>query len=227
MIPKRMAFYWEGGPMSWLRLQTLDTFTRLHPNWELIRLKPEGDPSLPLDTRSDLARWLWLAGSAGGWFMDTDIIWLRPIPEDLQEAETALTIDSGTAGPNGRHFAMGVAGGDWASRLLLQIVREANRSVDPGDHQSAGTKAIARAWESGVGIDRVTNLPGKLLYPWGHSQRALDNAWDPEIELPEDLLGLHWSGGHPSSRAAELWVTAEWARHSRVPVAQALRRAYA
>ena len=226
MIPQRMAFYWEGGPMSWLRLQTLDTFTRLHPHWELVRIPTLADPrfaSLPLDTRSDIARWRWLA-DRGGWFMDTDIVWLQAIPDDLQDGPVAVTSDSGTEAPTGHHFAMGLIGSEAGGRLVVATSEIAEQRATDRDHQSAGTRALAEAAALTIAVGRL--LPGRLLYPWGHSQRALDNAWDPEIELPDGLLGLHWSGGHPSSRAAEQWATAEWARHSRVPVAQAIRKAY-
>jgi hypothetical protein len=34
-IPKRMSFFWAGGPMSWLRYLTLASFRHLNPNWEM------------------------------------------------------------------------------------------------------------------------------------------------------------------------------------------------
>ena len=233
MIPNCMAFYWEGGPMSWLRLQTLDTFTRLHPAWELVRipaLTEKRFAGLPLDTRSDIARWRWLAEN-GGWFMDTDLVWLGPLPEIDDDAEAVMTIDSGTRGPEGRAFAMGVVGAalpqwsDLGEGFAAAVCKHATAAT-ASDHQSAGTKAICRAWQEEP-TNYITNLPGRLLYPFGHAQRDLDKAWDPEVELPEGLIGLHWSGGHASSRAAEASVTPEWMRGHRAPVAQALRRAYA
>lgn len=34
-LPRTMNFWWGGGPMSWLRQQTLTTFRRHHPDWEM------------------------------------------------------------------------------------------------------------------------------------------------------------------------------------------------
>lgn len=36
MIPNRAMFYWSGGPLSWMRLNTLWSFRKLHPDWEMI-----------------------------------------------------------------------------------------------------------------------------------------------------------------------------------------------
>lgn len=36
MIPNRAMFYWSGGPLSWMRANTLWSFRKLHPDWEMI-----------------------------------------------------------------------------------------------------------------------------------------------------------------------------------------------
>ena len=229
-IPHRIAFAWVSNePMSWLRLQSIQTFARHNPGWaiEVIHARPRGD--LPLDTQADLLRWRRLH-EHGGWFADTDIVWLRSMRDAgvarlFDNHHAVITTDSGTEGPDGKRFAIGLMGAWAATATTERLVQMAEAAASADDHQSAGTRLLASAWPH-LPTQRIVNLPGRLLYPWGHYQAALDNAWDPEIELPDGLLGLHWSGGHASSRAAEQWATAEWARHSRVPVAQALRRAY-
>tara|TARA_R110002020_G_scaffold154248_2_gene333804 strand:- start:3225 stop:4052 length:828 start_codon:yes stop_codon:yes gene_type:complete len=35
MIPKKIAFFWSGGPLSWLRYMTLKTFCAFNPTWEI------------------------------------------------------------------------------------------------------------------------------------------------------------------------------------------------
>lgn len=35
-IPNRAMFYWSGGPLSWMRANTLWSFRKLHPDWEMI-----------------------------------------------------------------------------------------------------------------------------------------------------------------------------------------------
>lgn len=36
MIPNRAMFYWSGGPLSWMRANTLWSFRKLHPDWEMV-----------------------------------------------------------------------------------------------------------------------------------------------------------------------------------------------
>lgn len=231
MIPNRIAFAWVSDkPMSWLRLQSVQTFARHNPGWDItvIHERPAGD--LPLDTQADLVRWRWLA-ERGGWFADTDIVFMRPMPSTYQH--NCLTMDGGTEGTCGRAFAIGLMGAEEGTHLMATLLLRASQRATAADHQSAGTRLLAecfdvieqvgeQAWD-----ERTENLPARLLYPWGFSQRGLEKAWDPEADLPEGLLGLHWSGGHPASRSGELVATPEWMRHSDVPVARALRRAYA
>ena len=231
MIPNRMTFVWVGNqPMSWLRLQSVQTFAKFHPGWDIqvVHPTPFPLPGLARDTQADVLRWGLLADS-GGWFADTDIIFTRSLEDEIGAPEgfALITKDGGTEGPEGLRFAIGLMAAPPGHPTIKELARRAAHAATASDHQSAGTCLLAAAWTSLPGRGFVKNLPACLLYPFGHSQRGLDKAWDPEVELPEDIIGLHWSGGHPSSRAAEQWATVEWARHSLVPVAQALRRAYA
>lgn len=43
MIPNRAMFFWSGGPLSWMRFNTLWSFRKLHPDWEVILF--HGGPS--------------------------------------------------------------------------------------------------------------------------------------------------------------------------------------
>ena len=40
MIPKRIFFFWGGGPMSWLRYMTLVSFKKLNPSWTIQLYRP-------------------------------------------------------------------------------------------------------------------------------------------------------------------------------------------
>lgn len=43
MIPKRIAFFWSGGPLSWLRYMTLHTFCMLNPAWQVSLFMAKSD----------------------------------------------------------------------------------------------------------------------------------------------------------------------------------------
>lgn len=48
MIPKRAMFYWSGAPLSWMRFNTLWSFRKLHPDWEMILFRGESwRPDVP------------------------------------------------------------------------------------------------------------------------------------------------------------------------------------
>jgi hypothetical protein len=36
MIPNRMMFFWGGGPLSWMRYMTFWSFSKLHPDWDMV-----------------------------------------------------------------------------------------------------------------------------------------------------------------------------------------------
>ena len=35
MIPKKCHLYWDGSPMSWLNLMTVDSFHKYNPDWKI------------------------------------------------------------------------------------------------------------------------------------------------------------------------------------------------
>lgn len=121
MVPKTAFFYWSGGPLPWLRAQSLISFQRHHPGWKVVLGTQEGpwgslgappgvqvvlddvsDPRLPVAARSDVWRWAMLARH-GGVYADTDVIFLRPITPLFSSDgfDVWLTTDMGTPVPSG------------------------------------------------------------------------------------------------------------------------------
>lgn len=43
MIPKKCHLYWDGSPISWLQLKTIDSFHKYNPEWEIIIYMPLQD----------------------------------------------------------------------------------------------------------------------------------------------------------------------------------------
>lgn len=43
MIPNQIAFFWSGGPLSWMRYLTLQTFCDLNPTWDIYLYVTQSD----------------------------------------------------------------------------------------------------------------------------------------------------------------------------------------
>ena len=115
-IPRVAHFYWAGGPLPWLRLQALESFHRLHPDWEVVLGSPDEqdlpvwarlerdsvtDPKLPPAARSDVWRY-WALAERGGLYADTDVVFLRSVEGRLfgeTGVDAWITTDMGTGVP--------------------------------------------------------------------------------------------------------------------------------
>ena len=270
MIPCSMHFWWGGKPMSWLRQQTLVTFRRHHPTWEMTlhvdeKLRDQNggrlkfswlakvaglclsvDPcpinaiapaivGLPWDMRSDVFRWSLLA-QYGGWFSDLDVLYTSSIDKRIvvpARGSLVVTCDGGTrcAHQRDRAYAIGLVGGTADSPLTKALAAHAadRARSSGGTHQKCGTEMLADHLVplSKKTKAKVLNLPARLLYPQGFLQAANTKLWTEDApQLPfDDMLGLHWGGGHVASKQHEPHVTADWCRLSNNSVARAWRQA--
>ncbi len=118
IVPRIAWFYWSGGPLSWLRRQSIISFQRFHPEWTVMLGSPEAndghsgrlcappgvqvvadlvsDARLAPAARSDVWRWSVLA-TRGGLYADTDVVFFRSVEPLLQgENDAWITLDMGT-----------------------------------------------------------------------------------------------------------------------------------
>lgn len=57
-IPNRAMFYWRGGCLSWMRYNTLWSFRKLHPDWEMTLFYGGPAPGNPNQRWEDTQDWL-------------------------------------------------------------------------------------------------------------------------------------------------------------------------
>jgi hypothetical protein len=74
-MKKLLHLYWSGGPLSWLRAQTVFTFLRLNPKWKVIIWEPLDEGAKPT----------WTTGEQQGQYLGED--WL-PELKRLRNVET-------------------------------------------------------------------------------------------------------------------------------------------
>ena len=205
MIPKKAWFYWSGPRMSWLRQQSLETFQRLNPSWEckFIHVKKEPAEGLLRDrvVQSDLARYQTLH-SEGGMYFDTDIIFLKPIPDLWIYRDVCMVSKDGAA------QGVAVLGGREGSLFFLSLVTHCKERLNSKvmmAYQSLGIKLFigkdTRKMASDFG-ESLYEIPIELLFPrpWG----AVEDLWsDIQIPLHPEAVGIHWFGGDELSREME------------------------
>ena len=217
MIPKRAAFYWSGPPMSWLRQQSIDTFKRWNPDWEVTVLDGSNIPTLATGLRgevlkSDWARYRWLV-DRGGFYFDTDFIFTAPIPDIWRAREVALAMKDGTA--HGIAVLGGVPGSRFWSRVESACQFRANTGI-AFDYQALGVKLLwtlqgvktdLREVITGLG-ERFFEIPLHQVQPvgWAHVEFLWSNTNFPP---PADLVGLHWYGGDRLSEEYERQIGPE------------------
>lgn len=199
MIPKRAIFFWEGREMSWLRRLSLDSFRRWNPEWKVTVIDGNG-LSIPkggfVNTalRSDWARLKALR--SGGFYFDTDIIFLRPIPSYWLDGSLALSVY-----PDGLCSSVGWIGAAPNNPTIESL--ESRCSVMSGrlGCQSMGIKL----WQTAGDLRKTQHfvqIPYSSLIPvsWENTERLWD---DWSIPLDSSNVGLHWFGGDRLSEEME------------------------
>lgn len=218
MIPRIAHFYWSSpGAIPWLREQSMLSFKRLHPDWEIVLGSPEErdvpmgirwerdhvtDPRLPAAARSDAWRYHALS-ERGGVYVDTDVIMLRSV-EDLfwGPHDAWITQDLGTVVPGTRtHLSIGVLAAQAGSAFFSRASALAQRTLPSGDYQSHGTSMLARSWVAlARGVD-LGAIPARAFYRNGSHEHHVAKLWGPEPRegFQAHEVGLHWYGGCPES----------------------------
>ena len=221
----RKAFVTFHGEMSWLRKLGLETFRWMNPKWEMEILDLPVIPELPGMTtaqRSDMARYQKMSQD-GGLYFDTDIIWLKPIPEEWREIDVGVTID-----PVFRFSNIGLLVGSpnrfWSDVYEAAIKRYKSAGNKTG-YQLLGVNMLNRMFWNDLlllsepefegAFEAVArhypelkwkNFEEKAICPinWSVAQKLHREL---PFVLPTNSYGVHWFGGHEESKEFEKWVT--------------------
>lgn len=148
---------------------------------------------------ADLFRWDYLQ-SESGWYSDTDVLWVRPMPDidaDFVGCETYGII------------GVGLLAGK-PNDLWKGLYESALSGYDPKGYQSTGTEAIYRyarlpamsGWELIAQSLKqlhptveIEILPHEVYCPWNATQ--VYNIFSKTETVPEACVGIHWFGGSP------------------------------
>jgi hypothetical protein len=219
VIPRRAIFFWEGGEMPWLRAQSIETFRALNPSWDVDIIDGSGLPIEPTSRleivqRSDWARYRALH-EGGGVYFDTDIMFLRPFPDEWLNYELILSK---------YHIAMmGSTPGEPFFEAMCLACRDLASCGAYASYQNYGIHLLQKLMTSLIG--RSTwwyDIDVVLPILWDHTE----NLWnDWKRGFPPLTLGVHWFGGDPLSQKVEQLAGPEWGATSNCIVAQAWRRA--
>lgn len=230
MIPKRALFYWDhkSPEVSWLRMQSMVTFARLNPDWEIVTLdgknapgEIQGDDYTSQVLRSDFCRYEALH-DLGGMYFDTDIVFTKPIPEVWLSKDVALSIE------NGHSCGIAILGSAQGSPFFASVMAKClQRIVEPVilAYQSLGVKvfhSIDIYSTLGAMNLGLTIIPKEshLIVQWG----MVEKLWSPiKVHMPTHAIGLHWFGGDRMSQEYEKkFDDPEFRRTAQCPVADAL-----
>lgn len=231
-VPRLAFFYFSGWDMPWLREQSLVSFRKHHPDYQVILGSPENrqvppgvtlardrvtSSSLPAAARSDLWRYRMLA-EHGGVYADTDVIFVRRVDQLFQDAakDAWITQDLGTGVPGTGRMRL-ERGISWRTRLSIGVLaaRPGSRffttaaaiaAVTPSSHdyQSHGTKLLARNW-SALNGPSVGQIPASAFYRHGSNEDYVRDLWHRPDDVRPHEYGIHWYGG---SRATEIFLEA-------------------
>lgn len=207
MIPKRAIFCWTSDhPMSWLREQSIESFKMLNPDWEVDVVGAGADyppgEGFRIDVlRSDYVRYTSLV-DGGGVYFDTDIIFVRPIPEKWLDADLFAPLDN-----SGNISHIACLGGIPFHPFWQMMVDRCKLRVNTGiplDCQALGTRLL-----HGIYLHKdMKSIPTEALLT--HHWNQLEMIWaDVDQKMPSWTIGVHWYGGDPLSRDMEKLFSAD------------------
>lgn len=151
---------------------------------------------MPEVVRSDLLRW-WLFERSGGWWSDTDIFYVAPLPPAPLGADFSLCYT--------KWVSIGflwARGNDRSRAFYGGVAREAEQRASTQEYQGAGRFAVEAALSRCADVPTPWRIPYEAVYP------VLPNE-TPVLYGRERLrpgpatVGVHWFGGHPASVEAE------------------------
>jgi hypothetical protein len=200
MIPKIAHFHWSGPTMSWLRIVSIATFKKHNPDWE-IRLHD----TLPSIKKVGLnypqqADWTWweVLLEHGGFQVATDIVFIKPIPDEWLEKPLCAALNGGKE--IYQFAALGAAPGLPFMHEVVRRCRQIGEKVRGQlDFQAFGVHLLHE-------VDLPEDMfdqPMAAFCPYDHIQ--CEKYWNGGelLPLPDETIGLHWYGGHEVTKRHE------------------------
>jgi len=200
MIPKIAFFHWDGPPMGWLRSVGVATFARHNPDWEIriIRTMPGlTRKDLKIEQKADITWWHALRDH-GGFAVSTDIVFTAPIPDAWLAKPMCACLDGAY------HIRqLAVVGFEKGHPAVTAACDIGLRRIASRPHLDWQDLGIA-LWETvSDSYGDLCDQPMGALCPY--DEESVDALWMPKIDLliPEGNVGVHWYGGHDTTRRFE------------------------
>lgn len=210
MIPRIAWFPWDhsSGEMSWLRQRSVETFSELNPSWRVVVPDVPADiaetPGLGTSHVADWTKWRLLSWH-GGFVFDTDIVFLKPIPEEWLDAHVRAQL----CAERKDIFQIPALGSVPGSEFVTQadnLCEQATKENTPVGYETFGVPLLrrvtnGRASERTKGYN-ISNIPSEAFcfYNWTDEVEDLWSDYGPRKLLSESAIGVHWYGGHWLSR---------------------------
>lgn len=228
MTPRRAFYTWSGPPesMPWLRRLTVETFKKYNPEYSVHHILVESHPSehRHVAVRSDLARYRELVEN-GGVYFDTDIVFLGPLPQEIEEYPFSITMDRSVMRESPMHEAhpdtpgfsnIGLMASEKGHPFFSDVLQaaEARSMTDGLKYQDLGVQMLKTMFwgkhepQIAEKYGLFYNIPLDCILPirWWHINKLFNGTpFDP----PSWCIGVHWYGGNQESRRFCQRVTAE------------------
>jgi glycosyltransferase involved in cell wall biosynthesis len=164
----------------------------------------------PEPHKSDLLTWQILATKGGLW-CDMDVLFIKPMTDleanSFKEIDTVLCYDVRNLQGDGTPekpigFLMSKKNNVFFKKALI----ESKKHYVKNSYQSIGAQTIHRVsptfemCKSKFYVNKTHNLNVNSVYYLDHTQ--IDKIYNIDVSdsLPEDVIGIHWYGGHPLSQ---------------------------
>ena len=197
--------------MSWLRQQTIVTFMKHNPTWEVHIIPPHpaiAKHNLLHAHACDWSAWKRLY-EYGGFLMDSDVISINPIPHEYLGADLCYQSSNRNDRTVRQKAFFGAAKGNLYMKRLDEYceaqaakyggVEEQNGSLSGQDYNAFGVDALRHTSDEKVGEELTFDKDAFCYY--GHDSDTIVSLWGerPLKSLSSACIGVHWYGGSPIS----------------------------
>jgi len=210
MIPRIAWMHWsQNGPkMSWLRKRAVTTFERHNPSWKVNLIETPDDiasiPGIGVSHEADWTCWRTLA-QHGGFVFDTDIVHVAPVPDEWLDAELCAQL----CAEKKDVFQFAGIGSVPGNELMVkaeQLCEESARASTPIGWETFGIPLLRRITQGKIVKDYgAINMPRRAFchYNWTNDTEEMWSELGPNKSMHRDVVGVHWYGGHHTSRVCE------------------------
>ena len=206
-IPQILHFIWIGNSISTRKVRTLNSWMKMHPNWQ-VHLWTENDlakldsaekifSSNDMRQRADIARYE-IVWKHGGVFVDSDFECFKPIDplvnswsgfvcHENGDKQIHLTLSNGLFGFRANH------------PVLARAMRFAAEAELNTEDVNLTTGPMMFRHAIGDEIDKLLVVPKDYFYPISYYDRQLINDWQCNVESCKTRF--------PNSYGIHLWST--------------------